>query len=263
MAAVAPYPWRPLGELLVERLLLTADELDAALAEQRRSGRLLGHVLVEWNSISPEQLTCVLAEQYGVQLEVLSDRSGPSEQSPAPGSAATAPRPLGRLLLEGGHVTTDELDRALKVQRSTGRRLGEILVDHGSVSWATVAAAVAEQHGVAHVDVGALGEVEAPARSPALPGPAPAPVYEVRERHAALFRTDSFLEATDFAFEHLEGDPPELTIVRMTKSAEEEVWTYSAALADAQAESPGLVHQFGFDVTRWTGPPPTRPPAGR
>jgi hypothetical protein len=32
------------------------------------------------------------------------------------------------------------------------------------------------------------------------------------------------------------------------------VWAYSAALAAAQAESPGLVQQFGFDVTRWTGP---------
>ena len=38
MAAVAHYPWRTLGELLVEKALLHPDELDAALLEQRRTG---------------------------------------------------------------------------------------------------------------------------------------------------------------------------------------------------------------------------------
>jgi hypothetical protein len=254
MAAVAHYPWRPLGELLVEKGLLRADELDEALLEQRRSGRLLGEILVERQLISGEQLTCVLAEQYGVQIEVLPGGAEASEQRRRARSAAAAPLPLGRLLLERGHVTREELDHALAVQRSTGRRLGEILVEHGSVSWTTVTAVVAEQHGVAKVDVRALREVES-APTATLSVPAATPVYEVRERHAALFRSESFLEATDFAFEHLEGEPPELKIVRLTDGAEEEVWAYSAALAEAQADAPGLVHQFGFDVTRWTGPP--------
>ena len=47
MAAMAHYPWRPLGELLVEKALLHPDELDAALLEQHRTGRLLGQLLVE------------------------------------------------------------------------------------------------------------------------------------------------------------------------------------------------------------------------
>jgi hypothetical protein len=253
MAAIAPYPWRPLGELLVERLLLTADELDAALAEQRRSGRLLGQVLVEWNFISPEQLTCVLAEQYGIDLEV-HPAVGPAQPVPAAAPGTSTPRPLGRLLLEKGVVTQTELDSALEVQRKSGRRLGEILVEAGSLSWTTVAATLAEQHGVQNVDVGALREVTAPASASSPPAP-PSPVYEVRERHAPLYRSDSFLEATDFAFEHLEGDPPELTIVRLSALGEHEVWSYSASLADARADSPGLVREFGFDVTRWTGPP--------
>jgi hypothetical protein len=255
MAAVAHYPWRPLGELLVERLLLTADELDTALAEQRRTGRLLGQLLVEWNFISGEQLTCILAEQYGIELEVLRATTPAEPSPPATKPAASPPRPLGRLLLEKGVVTQRELDSALAEQRTSGRRLGEILVEAGCVSWATVAAAVAEQHGVEQVDVGALREVSAPtsAVSPALA--ASQPVYEVRARYATLYRSDSFLEATDFAFEELESEPAELTIVRVTGSSEEEVWAYSAKLAEARADSPDLVHRFGFDVTRWTGPP--------
>jgi hypothetical protein len=255
MAAVAHYPWRPLGELLVEKALLHPDELDAALLEQHRTGRLLGQLLVERRLISGEQLTCVLAEQYGVQLEVLAGGSGRAAETLAAAAAPEAPRPLGRLLLERGVVSQEELDFALEDQHTSGRRLGEILVAQGSVSWATVAAVVAEQHGVPQVDVGALREVpaNAPAQLPVLP--VSAPVYEVREGRSALYRSDSFLEATDFAFDHLEGEPRELKIVRLTGSGEEEVWVYSEERADAQAESPGLLQKFGFDVTRWTGPP--------
>jgi hypothetical protein len=258
MAVAVQYPWRPLGELLVEKGLLRAEELDQALLEQRHSGRLLGEILVARRLISGEQLTCVLAEQYGVQLEVLGEsRPEAVEHTRPAGQPSPAPRPLGRLLLERGVLTQEELDYALEVQRSSGRRLGEILVDQGAVSWATVAAAVAEQHGVAQVDVGALRAVASPAPAPASPPatPASAPVYEVRERHAALYRSDSFLEATDFAFEHLAGEPPELKIVRLTAFGEQEVWTYSIDLAQAKADGPALVEQFGFDVTRWTGPP--------
>jgi hypothetical protein len=264
MAAVAHYPWRPLGELLVEKALLHPDELDAALLEQRRTGRLLGQLLVERRLISGEQLTCVLAEQYGVQLEVLAGGSGRAAETLAAAAAPeAAPRPLGRLLLERGVVSQEELDFALDDQRTSGRRLGEILVAQGSVSWATVAAVVAEQHGVPQVDVSALREM--PATAPQQPSAVPvsAPVYEVREGLSALYRSDSFLEATDFAFDHLEGEPRELKIVRLTASGEEEVWVYSAERAAAQAESPGLLQKFGFDVTRWTGPPPRGSSSGR
>jgi hypothetical protein len=255
MAAVAHYPWRPLGELLVEKALLHPDELDAALLEQRRTGRLLGQLLVERRLISGEQLTCVLAEQYGVQLEVLAGGTGRAAETLADAAAPEAPKPLGRLLLERGVVSQEELDFALDEQRSSGRRLGEILVGHGSVSWTTVAAVVAEQHGVPQFDVGALREVPAPAAPAPTVAPASAPVYEVREGRTALYRSESFLEATDFAFDHLEGEPDQLKIVRLTGAAAEDVWVYSAELADEQAESPGLVQKFGFDVTRWTGPP--------
>jgi hypothetical protein len=255
MAAVAHYPWRPLGELLVEKALLHPDELDAALLEQRRTGRLLGQLLVERRLISGEQLTCVLAEQYGVQLEVLAGGTGRAAETLAASAAPAAPKPLGSLLLERGVVSQEELDLALEEQRSSGRRLGEILVAHGSVSWTTVAAVVAEQHGVPQVDVGALREAPGPPTPPPSAASASTPVYEVREGLRALYRSESFLEATDFAFDHLEGEPDELKIVRLTGRAAEDVWVYSAELADEQAESAGLVQKFGFDVTRWTGPP--------
>jgi hypothetical protein len=60
--------WRPLGELLVEKKLLTDDELELALTEQAESGRLLGAILVERGYVSGPALAVALAEQYGVEL---------------------------------------------------------------------------------------------------------------------------------------------------------------------------------------------------
>ena len=48
----ARYSWRPLGALLVEKGLLTETQLDTALAEQRRTGALVGQILVKSGSLS-------------------------------------------------------------------------------------------------------------------------------------------------------------------------------------------------------------------
>src|SRR5215212_8809165 len=61
--------WRPLGELLLEKGLVTPDELDLALTEQADSGRLLGAILVERGYVSGPALAVALAEQYGVRLD--------------------------------------------------------------------------------------------------------------------------------------------------------------------------------------------------
>src|SRR5215475_14710567 len=68
MVESAESVWRPLGELLVEKGLVTKDELEAALAEQSESGRLLGAILVERGYVSGPALAVALAEQYGVEL---------------------------------------------------------------------------------------------------------------------------------------------------------------------------------------------------
>lgn len=60
--------WRPLGELLLTKGLVTDEELEVALAEQAESGRLLGAILVERGFVSGPALAVALAEQYGVEL---------------------------------------------------------------------------------------------------------------------------------------------------------------------------------------------------
>lgn len=65
----AEQTWRPLGELLVEKNLVTEEELQRALKEQEESGRLLGTILVERGFVSGPALAVALAEQYGVEVE--------------------------------------------------------------------------------------------------------------------------------------------------------------------------------------------------
>jgi hypothetical protein len=64
----ARIPWRPLGRLLVEQGLLTADELEHALAQQERTGRRLGETLVDCGFVSGPELSNALAAQYGIEL---------------------------------------------------------------------------------------------------------------------------------------------------------------------------------------------------
>jgi hypothetical protein len=55
--------WRPLGRLLVQRGLLTPDELEAALDEQERTGGLLGEILMRDGLLSKLALASSLHEQ--------------------------------------------------------------------------------------------------------------------------------------------------------------------------------------------------------
>ena len=55
-----------LGELLLEQKIITDDQLQQALAEQKRSGRKLGRVLTDLNLVREEKLNEVLAESLQI-----------------------------------------------------------------------------------------------------------------------------------------------------------------------------------------------------
>jgi DNA repair exonuclease SbcCD ATPase subunit len=60
--------WRPLGQMLVDRGLLTPEELEEVLQDQQQSGRPLGQIIVDRKLISGPTLAVTLAEQCGVEL---------------------------------------------------------------------------------------------------------------------------------------------------------------------------------------------------
>jgi DNA repair exonuclease SbcCD ATPase subunit len=69
LVTAAHVTWRPLGALLVEKGLLSAEELEDALAAQQTSGKRLGQILVDRGHVSSPALTNALAEQFGIELK--------------------------------------------------------------------------------------------------------------------------------------------------------------------------------------------------
>lgn len=60
---------------------------------------------------------------------------------------------LGDLLLEVGLITQEQLDNALKVQKSTGKKLGEVLISEGVVTQESIIEVLEFQLGIPHVDL--------------------------------------------------------------------------------------------------------------
>jgi hypothetical protein len=247
------YPWRPLGQLLVDAGLVTAFELEQALAEQQRTGRRLGEILVAHGAVSGPELTRVLAEQSGIELTLATEpeRRLP-EREPAQ-VEARAWRPLGSLLVERGALSDEQLSQALREQRANGRRLGEILVGRGFVTPLDLVAAVIDQHGLERTtEPDDFVSVSLASRAQE--------VYEVEAEDApghatVVFRAPGFLDATDFAFELLDAESPSwLRIFRLRNGEREEVWAYDESRAAEAAAAPDLVQVYGFDPARWTGP---------
>jgi hypothetical protein len=244
----ADFPWRPLGEHLVERGFIVRSELEAALTEQQRSGRKLGEILVAAGALTGSQLTRVLLEHTGLRLEDSAPEAVPLD-APAQGEPW---RPLGRVLVDRGAIAEVELEEALHVQRESGRRLGEILVERGYVTAQALVSAVIEQHGL---------EEETPVRAlVATPPSGYEETYQVEdhgsEEAKVVFRSEAFLDAVDFAFEYLEAESPErLRIFRILGRKREEVWSYGPETAAETEEKPrDLLEVYGYDVVRWRGP---------
>jgi polyhydroxyalkanoate synthesis regulator phasin len=78
--------WRPIGEILVDRGEISRERLDAALAEQRQSGRRLGEILVLAGDISWLALAQAIAEQ----ADALDDIA-PTAAEPAPAAPTVFP----------------------------------------------------------------------------------------------------------------------------------------------------------------------------
>jgi hypothetical protein len=64
--------------------------------------------------------------------------------------------PLGELLSEAGLLDPSEVAFALERARSEGKRLGEVLIEHGLVSSTDVIRVVAEQRGLPFLDIGTV-----------------------------------------------------------------------------------------------------------
>jgi hypothetical protein len=107
-----------LGDLLRAAERITSCQLDEALAEQRRGGRRLGEILIEQGLLTKRERAAI--------LEFQRRQTGAATVS---GKFA-----LGNILVASGQITRDQLESALLRQATSGRRLGEELIDASQAS---------------------------------------------------------------------------------------------------------------------------------
>jgi type IV pilus assembly protein PilB len=76
---VSTYDQEFLGTLLVEKGLITQEQLEEALEERERTGNVLGHILVEFGFIPEEEILKVLGDHLGMRTITLKNREIPSQ----------------------------------------------------------------------------------------------------------------------------------------------------------------------------------------
>jgi type II secretory ATPase GspE/PulE/Tfp pilus assembly ATPase PilB-like protein len=121
-----------LGEILVEKRVISADTLALALSRQEalRSGRV-GTYLTDRAIISTEDLVLALRTQ----------EKRPNVR-------------LGEILVDADLITPEQLAQALAIQAgSRGRRIGEILIETGAVSMRLIQFAMSDKLGIPYVNV--------------------------------------------------------------------------------------------------------------
>jgi hypothetical protein len=234
-----------LGNLLVERGVISGEQLDAALAVQRREGGMLGEILTSRGWVTPLSIAAAVAKQKAENAS-----QAPGEIRPERGSNW---KPLGTLLVEKGFISEVQLKQALAAQSQDGGFLGEILVDRGWLSAADLVLALAAQLGL-DFDVN-----HAASRSDSaaiLPADRPPAHFEVLEDVAGEIRllkaTETFMQATDFVFDDVlwQREPGDLQIVRVDGGRREVAWSFKPGDTANHARD-DMLSVFGYAVGSW------------
>jgi len=115
-----------IGELLVDKGLMTREQVETALKESQRRGELIGKTMIRLGLVSGEQLLQVLAEQLGI---------------------AFYPN-LGQLLVSKGLASPQQMEAALRESQRRGEILGKTILRMGLVAEEQFLQVLAEQLGI-------------------------------------------------------------------------------------------------------------------
>jgi hypothetical protein len=104
-----------LGQLLVERRLISEEQLAQAIEHQRRTGQRLGDIFAEWNLVSQQHLRDVLRAQRNLRLAATLATALLAPLEAFAVAPAAAPQSVVRSVEEDAHgmqaMTEDDLER--------------------------------------------------------------------------------------------------------------------------------------------------------
>ena len=94
-----------IGELLLAQGLIDNDQLEHALSEHKRTGMMLGKIIVRLGFVTEDTLSGILGAQIKLKRK----------------------KRIGDILVDQGYVTKEEVNSALDMQKTSGKKLGVCL----------------------------------------------------------------------------------------------------------------------------------------
>jgi type IV pilus assembly protein PilB len=101
-----------IGELLLAQGLIDDDQLSHALNEHKRTGLMLGKIIVRLGFVEEDVMSSILGHQIKLKKS----------------------KRLGDILVDQGYITSDQIEKALNRQKDTSEKLGVCLVKLGFIS---------------------------------------------------------------------------------------------------------------------------------
>ena len=234
------------GRLLVERGVITQEQLNTALRVQRAEGGMLGEILTSRGWVTPLSIAAAVAKQKAEQSGAESGQGSRSDRG-------SKWKPLGTLLVEKGYISDVQLKQALSIQSEGGGFLGEILVERGWLTASDLVLALAAQLGL---DVDVKRAASTNDEASILPSEPPEAYFEVLENVGGeiqlLKKSETFMEATDFVFDEVlwQREPGDLQIVRVDDGRREIAWSFRPGEASAHSRE-DMMSVFGYAVGQW------------
>jgi hypothetical protein len=134
-------PWLPLGALLIREKLITAEQLEMALADQQATGLRLGELLIEWGWVDSAAVSRALAEQYEMEFVDL-DAAGIDPRTVPAGNRGAIPIRFledGRLLV--GVADPTDVGACEALREIFGASISLVVVDQRALNRALAIAA--------------------------------------------------------------------------------------------------------------------------
>jgi type IV pilus assembly protein PilB len=73
-----------------------------------------------------------------------------------PSARSRSPRYIGDVVVDLGFADRQAVEHAINVARASGRRTGQVLLEHGTITEAQLARVIAERYGVDYIDLGSF-----------------------------------------------------------------------------------------------------------
>ena len=146
-----------LGDVIREMGLMDSNQIDDLLMVQCQSKQRLGDIIAQLGKLGPAELRTAIDLHAKVkEYAVMRAEQDPCGEAMLP-LARWHETLLGELLVIGEVITPEQLNQAIVIQRATGLRIGEVLVQQGMCSSQQVLESIRLQEKLRHTRRKSLG----------------------------------------------------------------------------------------------------------